>query len=267
MTTESSLDATSKNRLSDFHRDETLDNNEALLSDSSATNSREFVEKSDEILDTTNKLIINLLPKDCPTEPFTRNGVKSVFHILNRESELVFTIGQCPASYNVQSVVISNSVGHGLMSFTTNGFLNKTCDIDGAGLLSFTQIQHFHGGYTLRDPYKDLVKIRSGWIPFCTCCIHQISSTSLTITDLDGTQSGSIVFEKVNAELGGNTLSINFIPNLNPKAKYMLLAASIRLIIVYFSQSGRRKQSCYLIVFYAALALILVTVVAVIMCS
>ncbi|XP_037040737.1 uncharacterized protein LOC119077625 [Bradysia coprophila] len=234
MTTDStSVDALRKNQLNDFQH-EALENS-ALLSDVSTVNSREFIEKTDDILASTSKLTINLLEKDCCNEPFTRNGVKSVFHILNREGEHVFTIGQCPASHNVQSTVISNSVGYGVMSFTTSGIFNKVCDVDGAGLLSFTQIQHFHGGYTLRDPYKDLVKIRSGWIPFCTCCLNQISSTSMTITDLDGTHSGSIVFEKLNSALGGNTLSINFIPNLNAKAKYMLLAASIRLISVYFS--------------------------------
>lgn len=109
-----------------------------------------------------------------------------------------------------------------------------SCDIDGAGLLSFTQIQHFHGGYTLRDPYKELVKIRTGWIPFCPCCIQCMSSIPMTFTDLDGTNSGSIVFERVNTESGDSSLTINFIPNLNPKAKYMLLAASIKLVSNFF---------------------------------
>lgn len=107
------------------------------------------------------------------------------------------------------------------------------CDVDGAGLLSFTLIQHFHGGYTLRDPYKDLVKIRSSWIPFCTCCLQRISSATMTIVDLDGTNSGSIMFEKSNPEFDGSTLGIHFIPNLNPKAKYMLLAASIKLLHLF----------------------------------
>lgn len=101
--------------------------------------------------------------------------------------------------------------------------------------MSFTQIQHFHGGYTLRDPYKDLVKIRSGWIPFCTCCFDLFSSATMAITDLDGTNSGSIFFEKRNAEFDGSAVSLNFIPNLNPKAKYMLLAASIKLVSFVFA--------------------------------
>lgn len=117
------------------------------------------------------------------------------------------------------------------------------CDIDGAGLLSFTQIQQFHGGYTLRDPYKELVKIRSGWIPFGSCCLQCISSTSITFTDLDGGYSGSLVFRKLDSERNGSTLSLNFIPNLNPKAKYMLLAASIK--IVSFLRGFMFDGSCY----------------------
>lgn len=54
----------------------------------------------------------------------------------------------------------------------------------------------------------------------------------MTVVDLDGTPSGSITFEKLNSVVGGTALSINFIPNLNPKAKYMLLAATIEIVSV-----------------------------------
>lgn len=56
----------------------------------------------------------------------------------------------------------------------------------------------------------------------------------MAITDLDGTNSGSIFFEKRNTEFDGRAVSLNFIPNLNPKAKYMLLAASIKLVSFVF---------------------------------
>lgn len=56
-------------------------------------------------------------------EPFKSNGVKSVFHISNGVGEHILTIGQCPANQNVQNFVISNSVGHGIMTFTTKGLL------------------------------------------------------------------------------------------------------------------------------------------------
>lgn len=56
-------------------------------------------------------------------EPFKSNGVKSVFYVLNRAGEHVFTLGQCTAQQNVRSFVISNSAGHGLMTFTTKGLL------------------------------------------------------------------------------------------------------------------------------------------------
>lgn len=148
-------------------------------------------------------------------------------------------------------------------------------------MLSFTQIQHFHGGYTLRDPYKDLVRIRSGWIPFCTCCLERTSGT-MSITDLDGTNSGSIFFEKSHSDFDGSTLSLNFIPNLNPKAKYMLLAASIQLVsFLYFRYvnlslislplfryavtlaNRDRNARVVVLVFYAIFALILLIVGAV----
>lgn len=52
----------------------------------------------------------------------------------------------------------------------------------------------------------------------------------MDISDLDGTNTGSILFETRNSVHDARTLSLNFIPNLNPKAKYMLFAASIRVV-------------------------------------
>lgn len=59
-------------------------------------------------------------------EPFNRHGVKSVMHVFNQPGELVLTIGQCPTNQRVNSFVISNSVGYGIMTFTSRGFLVKT---------------------------------------------------------------------------------------------------------------------------------------------
>lgn len=66
---------------------------------------------------------LNLKLRLCYSEPFKSNGVKTVFHVTNRAGEHVFTIGQCPVHQNIKSFVISNTAGHGVMTFTTTGLM------------------------------------------------------------------------------------------------------------------------------------------------
>lgn len=99
-----------------------------------------------------------------PIEPFKSNGVKSVFHVLNRAGELVFTIGQCPVHQNIQSFIISNAAGHGLMTFTTTGLLVHFVQVH--PLISSSSKPSFHFYYAIygRTSFDIIIFPQSIWI-------------------------------------------------------------------------------------------------------
>lgn len=102
---------------------------------------------------------------------------------------------------------------------------DQNCEIDGAGILKFRQVRNLFGGYTLEDDWKQLLRINLGCLPACSCVL---GDTTMSFQNLDGTPSGSMSY-KSWPEIGVNdkAFAVHFIPNLDRKAKYMLLASSL----------------------------------------
>ena len=169
-------------------------------------------------------------------------------------------MARCQDTGNViRLIILSQHSGHQILTLTRSGFLvrkstkifysalvnrmticnkhflnhqNRRCDIEGAGILQFSQVSSLLG-YTLQDKWKKLLRIQTNWIPFCSNCLKSSRiSARMSVTNLDGTSSGSFTFQKWT-QLGFHerTFCIHFIPNLDRKAKYMLFAASLLPVI------------------------------------
>jgi len=194
-----------------------------------------FVEELEDIFVNTDKLLIRdteqTIPSSCIPES---TQLAKVYEVLDGKGNPGFLLGRCQESNRtLQFVLYLRSRGSGVLRLKYYGIFDQHCEIDGAGILKFRQVSGLLG-YILEDDYKKLLKINLGCAPFCSCFMG--GDINMSFLNLDGTPSGSMSC-KSWPELGINdkVFGVHFIPNLDRKAKYMLLASSLLPFKKYFS--------------------------------
>jgi len=194
-----------------------------------------FVEELEDIFVNTDKLIIRnteqTIPSGCVPES---HQLVKVYEVLDGKGNPGFLLGRCQEkNRTLQFVLYLRSRGSGVLRLKYYGMFDQHCEIDGAGILKFRQVHNIFGGYTLEDEWKQLLRINLGCVPCCSCFM---GDATMSFANLDGTSSGSLTY-KAWPEFGINdkAFAIHFIPNLDRKAKYMLLASSLLPFKKYFS--------------------------------
>ncbi|OXA61027.1 uncharacterized protein LOC110844172 isoform X1 [Folsomia candida] len=222
----------------------------------------DFIDELEEIIGSTDKLFVRESQPAIP-DAISSFDVASVYEVLDGRGERAFLLGQCREKGPVMSFAIVTNTGHGVLQFTRRGIFNQNCDIEGAGILRFTSVKHLYGGYTLQDKWKKLLRIKTSWVHFCTCCLFSPSKTAtLEFINLDGSPSGTITYKKwINLGFDDRTLCVHFIPNLDRKAKYMMFAASLIPFTAYLVEPGRSKSSVLLAIFYAFVLFVIISII------
>jgi len=204
------------------------------------------------ILDLNDKLYIEesrTMEGAINNEAFSSSGleIQMMFDILDENSQPVCKLAKCSPQDNRLDYILANNAGHAVLSLTRSGCLIHSFAVTGAGLLAFNQVVN-PCGYTLEDPYKKLLQIRTRWIPFLTFLLFiPRLPASMKLVNLDGSSTGTVTYLKTG---GTSSLCIQFIRGLDRKAKYMILAACLLPLSAYFSEPGRTRTSIWLGISY-----------------